>query len=139
WSPSGNDLLFVITQGGTNSLWRLSLPGNRVDPFANIATTTPTSAAFSPNGKWVAYNIQMANASVTGANHVTFVQPFPPTGAIYQISSNDDGHHPVWSRDGHELFYIPGPGRLNVVNVSGERSFTFSTLSPFTPPALIDT
>ena len=58
----------------------------------------------------------------TNGGHVVFVQPFPPTRAIYQVSSNDDGHHPVWSRDGRELFFIPAPGRLTRVRVSRRRT-----------------
>jgi hypothetical protein len=77
----------------------------------------------------VAYNLLQS-----GGLHAIFVQPFPATGAVYQISSNDDGHHPVWSRDGTELFYIPAPGRLTIVKVTTTPSFTFS--APGTvPPA----
>lgn len=109
-------------------LWRLSLVSKRIEPFAGVTSSTPTSAAFSPDGKWVAYN-----TTVTGGGHATFVQPYPPTGAIYQVSSGDDGHHPVWSRDGRQLFYIPAPGRLFGVTVAGGPSFGFS--SPTLVPA----
>jgi len=56
-----------------------------------------------------------------------YVQPFPPTGAKYQISKNeDDGHHLVWSPDGKELFFSPGPGnRFNVVSISTQPAFSF--------------
>ncbi len=53
----------------------------------------------------------------------TFVQPFPPTGTKHQIGQ---GAHPLWSRDGKELFFIPGPGRFQVVTVSTQPSFTFT-------------
>jgi serine/threonine-protein kinase len=128
WSPNGSDLLFAVTKGGTNTLWRVSLASRHAEPFGNVVSPTLTSASFSPDGKWVAYNIVGADRS-----HATFVQPFPPTGGIYPISSNDDGHHPVWSRDGRELFYIPGPGRLIGVKVTGGSSFTFA--SPTSLPA----
>jgi len=130
WSPSGSDLLFTIAKDGTNRLMRLSLPGGRVEPFGDITSSSPTAAAFSPDGKWVAYNLRVQTTSF-GSVHATFVQPFPATGAIYPISSNDDGHHPVWSRDGRELFYVPGPGQMAVVTVTAGSSFTFS------PPALL--
>ena len=57
WSPSGSDLLFTIAKDGTNRLMRLSLPSGRVEPFADITSSSPTAAAFSPDGKWVAYNL----------------------------------------------------------------------------------
>ena len=131
WSPSGTDLLFDETKEGTNTLWRLSLPGLRAEPFGGVSSQTPTAAAFSANGKWVAYNVAMPSRT-----HATFVQPFPATGAIYQISSNDDGHHPVWSPDGTELFYIPAPGRLLAVKVTTGAAFTFAAPSELPPAGL---
>jgi hypothetical protein len=47
-----------------------------------------------------------------------YLRPFPLTGAVYQVSKNDDGHHPWWSRDGRELFYVPGPDGLVRVKVN---------------------
>jgi hypothetical protein len=36
-----------------------------------------------------------------------FVQPVPATGARYQVSTTAEiGHHPFWSPDGTELFYL---------------------------------
>ena len=57
-----------------------------------------------------------------------FVQPFPPTGSRYLISTPDeDAHHAAWSRDGRELFYTPGPGnRLQNVAVTTAPAFQFS-------------
>jgi len=124
WSSTGHDLLFTESKGGTNALWHLLLPGGRTAPFGAVSSQTPPSASFSPNGKWVAYNIMMQ-----GGQHAVFVQPFPATGAVYQLSSDGDGHHPIWSRDGTELFYIPAPGRLSAVKVTTGASFTFSTPS----------
>jgi serine/threonine-protein kinase len=133
WSPDGGTLLFTIAKDGTYRLWRLSVSSGRLEPFAGVASSTPTAAAFSPDGNWVAYNIAAANP----AGDITFVQPFPPTGAIYQVSSNDDGHHPVWSRDGRELFYVPGPSQIAVVTVTPGASFTFSPPSIIAPAGLM--
>ena len=46
-------------------------------------------------------------------------------GAV--VSKNEDGrHHPVWSPDGKELFFTPGPGsRLHVVSISTQPAFSF--------------
>ena len=54
------------------------------------------------------------------------MRPFPLTGTVYQISKNDDGHHPFWSRDGRELFYVPGPDGLSKVSVTTRPAFSFS-------------
>ena len=55
------------------------------------------------------------------------MQPFPATGAKYQVTTDsEDGHHPVWSADGKELFYTPSAGpRLSVVGVSTRPGFDF--------------
>lgn len=71
---------------------------------------------FSPNGRWVAY---MARE---GERFLLLAQPFPPTGAKYQVA--DGGIFPSWSRDGHELYYFRGPGQLTVVNVIPQPVFT---------------
>jgi hypothetical protein len=65
-----------------------------------------------------------------------FVQPFPATGAKFQISTNaEDGHHPAWSSDGKELFYAPGGGnRLIGVTVTASRGFAFAPGPPIVRP-----
>ena len=83
---------------------------------------TLTAAVFSPDGKWVAY------ASREGrALSALYVQPFPPTGAKYQISKNEAfGHSPVWSLDGKELFFTAQIGSsLHVVTISTQPAFRF--------------
>ena len=92
---------------------------------------TLTGAVFSPDGRWVAYASQEGRTS-----SAVYVQPFPPTGAKYQISKNgDDGHHPVWSPDGDELVFSPGPvPHLNAVRVTTQPSFTFGEAMPVPSP-----
>jgi len=40
-----------------------------------------------------------------------FVEPYPPTGAKYQISESQRGFHPVWLPDGNSLSYSTGISR----------------------------
>ena len=63
------------------------------------------AAHFSPDGQWVAYESARGGDQTSGEE--IFVQPFPLTGGIHQISRGgaDD---PIWSRDGRELFYRRG-------------------------------
>ena len=53
-----------------------------------------------------------------------------------QISPNTaDGHHPVWSSDGKELFYTPGGGtRLVGVTVTASQGFAFGPARPIARP-----
>jgi hypothetical protein len=81
------------------------------------------------------------------AQGVIYVEPYPPTGARYQVSKEaEDGHHPAWSTDGRELIYTPGPGnRLTAVPVVTTPSFSFGEGTaiprPFTnaPPTIART
>jgi dipeptidyl aminopeptidase/acylaminoacyl peptidase len=62
---------------------------------------------FSPNGQYIAY------ASNESGRDEVYVQPFPFTGAKWQISTGG-GENPRWSRDGRELFYSGDGGALSV-------------------------
>jgi len=44
------------------------------------------------------------------------VQPFPATGARWQVSI-EGGIYPRWRRDGKELFYIAPDNRLMAVPI----------------------
>ncbi len=59
------------------------------------------SAAFSPDGRWLAYQ-----SDESGANEV-YVRPFPGPGGKWMVST-DGGQTPVWSRNGKDLFYWSG-------------------------------
>jgi hypothetical protein len=77
---------------------------------------------FSPDGRWVAYAASEGSTRTAGG---VFVQPFPATGARFQIPRLDFDYHPIWRADGKELFYIPAAGRLAAVNVQMQPSFAF--------------
>jgi hypothetical protein len=112
-------LLFTVTKASKVSLWTLSLADKKTAPYGNVESVFPINATFSPDGLWVAYG---AAQSSQGSSAV-YVQPFPATGAKYEVSKDDDGHHPVWSPDGKELSYIPGPGRFVSVAIRTQPSF----------------
>jgi serine/threonine-protein kinase len=122
WSPDGQFLLFSATKGFVTSLWMLSLKDRVARPFGDVnASSLPTDAIFSPDGRWVAY--QIGQAGVVEAT--TYVQPFPPTGNKYQIAA---GGRPLWSHDSKRLFFVPSPGRLMAVTVlTTDPSFTVSS------------
>ena len=108
-SPDGSVLLFDETRSNRASLKAYSFKDKSSAGFGNVQSSVPTGALFSPNGRWVAYTSRDEGQSLAGV----IVQPYPATGAKYPISPNtEDGHHAVWSRDGKELFYTPGPGTI---------------------------
>ena len=57
------------------------------------------SPSLSPNGRWLAYELERENK-----NNV-YVDPFPPTGAQHPVTI-DGGFSPMWSPDGKRLFYV---------------------------------
>jgi serine/threonine-protein kinase len=127
-SPDGAVLLVDRTVDARTTLVALSLEDRTMTAFGGVESDTPTGAVFSPDGKWVAYSSRDAAQS-----SAVYVQPFPATGAKFQISpAVEDGHHPVWSADGRELLYNPGPGgRLAAVAVSTAKGFGVGPAPPF--------
>jgi serine/threonine-protein kinase len=128
WSPDGAHLLFEVQMGTQFSQWVLSLRDQKATPLGAIHSTTLTTSVFSPDGRWVAY----ATARVSGNDTVVTVQPFPPTGARYQVFAKpgDNPHHPLWSADGKELFYVPRVGGFEAVSVATTPTFTFGNAEP---------
>jgi serine/threonine-protein kinase len=73
---------------------------------------TPTVSCFpvfSPDGRWLAYD------NAEGGVYEVYVRTFPDNGTQWQIS-NAGGVLPVWSRNGHELFYRTEDQRIMVAN-----------------------
>jgi serine/threonine-protein kinase len=126
WSPDGKTLLFSVAKGSSYTVAALSFPDKKVTPFGGIQSLSPTAAAFSPDGKWVAYSARESGGAA-GSGPSLFVQPFPATGATYPINI---GIHAMWARDGKELFYGPGSGQFVVVSVTTRPTFTFGNPVP---------
>ena len=116
WSQNGEYLLFEATKGSTVSLWALSLGDKRVVPFGESNSQYRFNAVFSPDGRWVAYAGRVATSGGV------FVQPFPPTGAKYQLSAS--GMYPLWAPDGSRLFYNI-PGQFVAVSVTTQPTVAF--------------
>jgi serine/threonine-protein kinase len=132
WSPDGKTLLFSVAKGSSYSLAAFSLPDKKETPFGGIQSRNPPAATFSPDGRWVAYS---AGESIAQGGSL-FVQPFPTTGAKYQVSETG-GIHPMWSLDGKELFYGAGVGQFVAVSVTTRPTFTFGNPVPL-PPRFFD-
>jgi hypothetical protein len=79
------------------------------------------NAEVSPNGRWVAYQLNEPNRSDV------FVESLKPNGGKWQVSTSG-GMEPHWRRDGKELFYIAGQ-KLMAVEVKGDAG-VFEVASP---------
>ncbi|MDA1092545.1 MAG: protein kinase [Acidobacteria bacterium] len=119
WSNDGERFLFsALTTDTSASLWTFSLADKKAEPFGDVRSTSPLNAEFSPDGRWVAYTLR----TLSGAN--VYVEPFPATGAKYQITTVN-GHHPLWLPGGTGLSYRVGTSEQVVVGVSTMPSFSF--------------
>jgi Tol biopolymer transport system component len=119
-SPDGKYLLFGRTDRGANALQVYSFADRKTTPFRSVSSASPTTAAFSPDGRSVAYTAT-TNAAEGGAAHI-YVEPFPPNGTRYEIG---EGIHPMWSPDGKQLFFGPAQGRFVTAEISTQPTFTF--------------
>jgi len=116
WSPDGHSLLYrQIGEATGQDVWVYSTGDRRSAPFLQSAANE-WSAAFSPDGRWVAYV-----SDESGLAQV-YVRPFPEPGTRTQVSI-EGGTAPVWSRNGRELFFAKGDTLLAAAVTTG-RTFT---------------
>jgi Tol biopolymer transport system component len=109
----------VYTSAGPrtqNDLWVLPLLEGR-SPVPLLRTRfNEVQGQVSPDGRWLAF------ASNESGTLEIYVQPFPASGARWQISTNG-GAQPAWRSDGKELFYMSGEKKLVAVGVKAGSSF----------------
>ena len=113
WSRDGKWILF--TNGEVHGeIWVAPTFGDR-KPFRFLAAgSEDRRARFSPDGRWIAYS-----SNESGRSEV-YVRPFAggpaEPGNKIQISTQG-GYHPVWSKDGAELFFIGPDSNMYVESV----------------------
>ena len=137
WSSDGRFLAYQQLDPKKKwDLWILPLEGPEGaagKPMLYLQTEfNETYPTFSPNPegvregapRWIAYT------SDESANQQVYVQPFPASGAKWQISSNG-GSRPQWRRDGKELYYVAADRKLMAAGVEiGGATFQAGTPRP---------
>jgi serine/threonine protein kinase len=128
WSPDDKTLLFTVG-AGSGDLWTLSLDGDRKPKPIVQLPSNERYATFSPDGRYFAYT-----SNEVGNQSEVFVQPYPPTGAKYQVSTGG-GRYPLWSPDARQLFYdtqlvAGGVGSLVAVEVRTQPALSFGKPTP---------
>ena len=125
WSRDGRFILYYTGAGTANTgadLWLLPLEGDRKPVLLLGTTFNEGVAAFSPDGRWVAY---VSNES--GRNEI-YVRPFiasangggPALGDGKWQVSKDSGNRPRWRADGKEIIFNFGGAIMSAeVNSSG--------------------
>jgi serine/threonine-protein kinase len=117
WSLDGQWLSFTSIKDSHQDVWVYSIRDKKALPFAQVPMQTAGRSAFSPDGKWLAYQRRDNNNSI-------IVQPFPANATQYQISDCGSALDPLWSPDGKELFCQPRGGIVSVT-VNTHPIFTF--------------
>jgi Tol biopolymer transport system component len=116
WSPDGRFVIYTeIDPASRGNLWVLPRSGD-AKPFPFLSTAAAESGAtFSPDGSFLAY------ASDESGREEVYVQPFPASGAKWQVSAAG-GFEAAWRGDGRELFYVAPDARLMAVPVAPSSS-----------------
>jgi serine/threonine protein kinase len=130
WSNDGKYILFT-SSGDPNTksdIWYMPMTGERTPvPFVH-SEFSEMAGAFSPDGKWVAYQ-----SDESGKNEI-YVRPFPGPGAKWQVSTSG-GRLPFWKINGKEIYYLNG-GKIMTAQVNGTgQTFTVGTVREYFNPS----
>ncbi|HEV2666680.1 MAG TPA: hypothetical protein VG324_17310, partial [Blastocatellia bacterium] len=117
WSRDGRFIIYNQFDPKTKGdVWVLPMTGSdKGKPFRALGTkASEIAGTLSPDGRWLAY------VSIVSGQFEVWVQRFPDGSGKRQVSTGG-GRGPRWGRDGRELFYYAGDGKLMAVQVrSGE-------------------
>jgi len=129
WSSDGQFILFLgqgyAGESGAPAgrvLMALSADGKGT-PLVVASARIGNSGAFSPDGKWVAFE-----SDETGRFEI-YVQPFPGPGPK-RVVSIGGGLQPTWRPDGRELFYVAADGQLTAVALRVDPGAAIEPASP---------
>ena len=100
-TPDGRTLVYQQMVDSAWTIRAVSLQGDRTPRSLVAGSSHNYMPAVSPDGRWLAYA-----SSASGRDEI-FVRPADGTGAARQVSDKG-GAEPVWSRDGHRIFYRDG-------------------------------
>jgi serine/threonine-protein kinase len=130
WSHDGRLLAYASVKAGIkDTIWTVSMSDDhRTTRVLAVAGSNQMDPSISPDGQWIAYSSEGA----AGESRLqVYVQPFPPTGEMVQIS-RDGGEMPTWSPDGRRLFYRPSESQaLRSVSITTRPSFAAARAATF--------
>jgi Tol biopolymer transport system component len=99
WSPNGQFLAYVEWAGGTPKLW-IHRTAPAVGDYPLLGSESGEGeAAFSPDGRWLAYSSHESKQSEV------YIIPFPHVTRKWKVSLNG-GSQSLWARDGKHLYYL---------------------------------
>jgi len=116
WSTDGRYILYVTSgERPGNHIIVLPMFGDRKPvPYMRTENNNENWAAFSPDGKWIAFS------STESGQAEVYVAPFPevPRGRKRLVSQTGGGSQARWRRDGTELYFLDADRRIVAAPVS---------------------
>jgi serine/threonine-protein kinase len=121
WSGDGKALVFSEGAGANDDIGILSMESDHKYRPLLREKHEERNPQISPNGRWMAYT-----SDESGRSEI-YVRAFPEVdkGGRWQVSSSG-GEHPLWSRNGRELFYRNGDTVMGV-SVKTDPAFSLET------------
>ena len=116
WSRTEDRLAFSVKTGSVFELWMWTLADRAAQRFGSAQSLGLFNARFSPDGRWVAYTQRDPVVAM-------WVASMGAPETRYQVGQDSDvAHHPLWSPDGHRLFYFAGlsPMAVDVTTQSSD-------------------
>jgi hypothetical protein len=99
WNAGGSQMRFLTLTGNRDyGISLFDIASRTVTPFIDLPGSAQHSSSMSPDGKWMAY------ASNETGRYEVWIEPFPGTGARYQVT-REGGAHPMWLPDGQSLYF----------------------------------
>jgi serine/threonine-protein kinase len=130
-SPDGTHLVFTEVVSAAKSMMMVTLnKEHRVQPLAQVSGFNEQNGEISPDGRWLAYE------SSDSRQAQIYVRPFPVANGDHWQVSMGGGVRPVWSRNGHELFYmtnltaVAAEGTVAMMSVTVEHGATWTAGPP---------
>jgi eukaryotic-like serine/threonine-protein kinase len=111
WSRNG----YLLEHRSDGHTWVLQLFGDRRS-FPLQTDFHEEFAQLSPDGQWLAYD------SDESKRPEVYVRTFPNLARRWQVSTNG-GSHPVWSRDGAELYFVSPRKKMMTVRIRSRLNF----------------
>jgi Tol biopolymer transport system component len=89
-----------------------------------VSTATNMFPALSPDERWLAYG-----SDESGTMEI-YVRPFPETSSAKWQVSTTGGSQPVWSKSGHQLYYVNGKNEMVAADVRPGATFAVGEQRP---------
>jgi len=126
WSRDGRYILGTesFSTSGSMDVWTLSPDRREKRPYVETPAHE-SNATFSPDGKWVAYEV----AEVGSEGTQIFVRRFPLTDEKHQISLTG-GVQPLWGPDGREVFFLKPTGEMALMSTDVTLGEVFQSRPP---------